>query len=123
MKPRNPHALPARQRKGGPHTSKGRVFTAQEAIQEQTQDVRVDVNLEEEQVRGADGRRIRLGVVVRRPVTEHPRWGLVPSAVGRVVRVYRRPSLDPERILVDYHGGGLRTAWADTLRRSTADPD
>lgn len=70
-----------------------------------------------EKTRGADGRPIKVGHVVRRPVQHHPVLGTVPSAVGRVVRVY----IDHlGRTLVDAYDRGLRTFAAKDCKRSQA---
>ena len=79
-------------------------------------DHRIDV---EEKVYGSDDRPIKVGVIVRRPRMSHPQYGVVPTAAGKVVRIYRLP--DDSRILVEFTDKRNRahTAYAETLRRST----
>lgn len=73
--------------------------------------------------RGADGRPVKVGHVVRRPVYVSASMGVeVDTVTGLVERVYRR---EGGPILVDFRapmrfGYGLYTARADVVRRSTA---
>ena len=74
--------------------------------------------------RGADGKPIQVGHLVRRPVYISASMGVeVDTVTGTVERVYRREG--GERDLVDFRaplrfGHGLYTAHADVLRRSAA---
>lgn len=139
MKHRNPHALTARQRKGGPHADQREKLEAQQAAADVAEALpaREDLPvgrvrhqeggeyellaLPEVKVPDRDGWPISIGHCVRRPSYEHPLYGRLGERSGYVTAVYRRGGkvivefCDPE-----YAAGSM--AYPEMLVRSASKP-